>query len=72
MTVLLIGSNGFVGRSLLCQFRNQGLEVRSVSRRSEPEINHIQVPDFSSFDFEKVLKGIDLVVYVAGRHHRNL
>lgn len=68
--ILLLGGNGFIGRSLLKRLQSLGSPVRVVSRAAIPEphlyesfIGDLTDPDFN---FERSLDGISIVINCAG------
>jgi nucleoside-diphosphate-sugar epimerase len=72
-TVLVTGSDGFIGRHLVPYLAARGHKVIAASRSAcaeRPNIKLIRVPDLSRpFDWEPLLRQCDAVVHLAGIAH---
>jgi nucleoside-diphosphate-sugar epimerase len=72
-TVLVTGSDGFIGRHLVPYLAAKGHKVIAASRSTSaesPDIRVIGVPDLSQpFDWEPLLQQCDAVVHLAGIAH---
>ena len=75
--VLITGSSGFIGKNLI-NFLKEKKEFSLVTvSRDKPELvddtkNHFQVSSIdSSTDWSNSLKGVDLVIHLAGIAHRS-
>jgi nucleoside-diphosphate-sugar epimerase len=75
MRVLITGASGFVGRGLAPALAQKGMEVVAGARDGlrilrAPGITSIALPDLStSIDWGPLLRGIDVVVHLAGIAH---
>jgi nucleoside-diphosphate-sugar epimerase len=71
--VLLTGASGFVGQPLLGALDRASYVVRVAARRPlslGKSIDVVTVPDFvNSIDWEPILRGINIVIHVAGFAH---
>lgn len=72
-TVLVTGSDGFIGRHLVPYLTSQGHKVIAASRSVSaegPNITPARLPDLSQpFDWEPLLQQCDAVVHLAGIAH---
>lgn len=71
MKVIVTGSNGFVGRSVMPYLQEKAVAVEGVERRSR-ETNfplHV-VTDFEKTDWSNIIEGADAVIHLAARAHR--
>jgi UDP-glucose 4-epimerase len=72
-TVLVTGSDGFIGRHLVPHLAAEGHRVIAASRSvvtDGPNITPARLPDLSEpFDWEPLLGGCDAVVHLAGIAH---
>ncbi|SIO38555.1 UDP-glucose 4-epimerase [Bradyrhizobium erythrophlei] len=73
-TVLVTGSDGFLGRHLVPYLPTQGYKVIAASRAGAafegPDIVAVRLPDLSlPFDWEPLLRKCDAVVHLAGIAH---
>jgi nucleoside-diphosphate-sugar epimerase len=73
-TVLVTGSDGFIGRHLVPYLAAQGYKVIAASRTASafevPNITAVQLPDLSTpFDWHPLLQQCDAVVHLAGIVH---
>ena len=77
MKVLVTGSNGFIGKNLVSQLKNNKdisltLSSRVSSRFSERNINQFILTSIdSSTDWKEILEDIDIVIHLAGIAHNN-
>lgn len=77
MKVLVTGSNGFIGKNLVSQLKNNKdisltLSSRVSSRFSEGNINQFILTSIdSSTDWKEILEDIDIVIHLAGIAHNN-
>lgn len=74
-TVLVTGSDGFIGRHLVPYLAAQGYKVIAASRAASafegPNIVAVPLPDLSvPFDWQPLLQQCDAVVHLAGVAHR--
>ena len=74
-TVLVTGSDGFIGRHLVPYLAAKGYKVRAAARTvlafESPNIVSIPLPDMSlPFDWRPLLQDCDAVVHLAGVAHR--
>jgi UDP-glucose 4-epimerase len=75
ITVLVTGSDGFVGRHLVPYLAAQGYRVIAASRAAptfeNPNIVAVPLPDLSiPFDWQPLLQQCDAVVHLAGIAHK--
>src|ERR1700739_4918609 len=72
-TVLVTGSDGFIGRHLVPYLAAQGHKVIAASRSTCAELPNVTitlVPDLAQpFDWEPLLRQCDAVVHLAGIAH---
>jgi nucleoside-diphosphate-sugar epimerase len=73
-TVLVTGSDGFIGRHLTPYLAARGYKViaasRTASALADPNIVPVALPDLSiAFDWQPLLKQCDAVVHLAGIAH---
>jgi nucleoside-diphosphate-sugar epimerase len=73
-TVLVTGSDGFIGRHLTPYLAARGYKVIAASRTAsafaDPNIVPVALPDLSiAFDWQPLLKHCDAVVHLAGIAH---
>lgn len=73
ITVLVTGSDGFIGRHLVPYLAAHGYKVIAASRSasaSGPNVSAAPLPDLSQpFDWEPLLRQCDAVVHLAGIAH---
>ncbi|MGY4535296.1 nucleoside-diphosphate-sugar epimerase [Pseudomonas sp. TE3786] len=71
--IVVTGASGFVGQALVRQLSAKpDTQVVALSRRAkavEAAIELVQVGDFASSDFSRVLTGVDCVIHAAARVH---
>lgn len=71
--VVVTGASGFVGQALVKLLSaNPGMKVSALSRGAkavEAAIEFVQVGDFATSDFSRVLAGVDCVIHAAARVH---
>jgi nucleoside-diphosphate-sugar epimerase len=75
ITVLVTGSDGFVGRHLVSFLASRGYSVVGASRKESaiehPNVATVAIPDLSRpFDWQPLLERCDSVVHLAGIAHR--
>ena len=73
-TVLVTGASGFVGQPMVAALARAGYRVRAATRKKAasfpPGVEHALVPDFvNRVDWDTILRGLDIVVHVAGLAH---
>jgi UDP-glucose 4-epimerase len=76
-TVLVTGSDGFVGRHLVPYLAQRGYRViaasRAAARFENPDIRGIALPDLSQpFDWQPLLQQCDVAVHLAGIAHKTV
>src|SRR5215468_7494267 len=73
LTVLVTGSDGFIGRHLVPYLAEQGHSVIAASRSALIDGSNVtpaRLPDLSRpIDWKPLLKGCDAVVHLAGIAH---
>ena len=72
--ILVTGASGFVGRPLVAALARAGYAVRAATRKKDTSfpagVEHVVVPDFTNpVDWDAVVRGVDIVVHVAGLAH---
>lgn len=71
--VLVTGASGFVGRPLLAALLDAGYAVRAATRFAGTlphSVDEVVVPDFkNAVDWKPILKGVDVVIHLAGLAH---
>lgn len=71
--IVVTGASGFVGQALVTLLSAKpGTNVSALSRRvksAEAAIEFVQVGDFATSDFSRVLAGADCVIHAAARVH---
>jgi nucleoside-diphosphate-sugar epimerase len=74
--ILVTGASGFVGQPLVAALCRAGYVVRAVTRRqvSFPDSVEIAIiPDLKSpIDWTPILKGVDIIVHLAGLAHSKI
>lgn len=75
ISVLVTGSDGFIGRHLVPFLACRGYKVLAASRLAatfeDPNIVGVRLPDLSQpFDWEPLLRRCDVVVHLAGIAHK--
>ena len=75
ISVLVTGSDGFIGRHLVPFLACRGYKVLAASRLAatfdDPNIVEVRLPDLSQpFDWEPLLRQCDVVVHLAGIAHK--
>ncbi len=73
--VLVTGAGGFIGRALCARLAETGVPhvaaVRAVAPEDARRPGYVALGDFAAADWHEVLSGVDSVVHLAGRVHRN-
>ena len=75
ISVLVTGSEGFIGRHLVPYLAAQGYRVIAASRKTptsfdDPKIVRAQLPDLAApFDWQPLLQDCDAVIHLAGIAH---
>lgn len=72
MNILVSGANGFVGRAVCAELRNQGHQVVGAVRRPLADAPFRQCPvgDLGlTTDWRPALQGVDAVIHLAARAH---
>lgn len=68
--ILVTGASGFIGAALRNHLISRGHRVVGVIRKNKFAERDIIVDDISEFDgWQEVLKGIEVIVHLAGRAH---
>lgn len=71
--VLVTGASGFVGRPLVTALLRAGYAVRAATRypgRFPDPVDEVIVPDFRrAIDWKPILKGVNVVIHLAGLAH---
>ena len=74
--VLVTGASGFIGRPLVAALLRAGYAVRVVTRRQVSFPDSVEVaivPDFINLiDWNPVLRGVDIIVHLAGMAHSRI
>jgi nucleoside-diphosphate-sugar epimerase len=75
ISVLVTGSDGFIGRHLVPYLAERGYKVVAASREmaafKNPNVVHSQLPDLSKpCDWRPLLEQCDVIVHLAGIAHR--
>ena len=74
--VLVTGASGFVGRPLVAALLRVGYAVRAVTRRQVSFPDSVEtaiVPDLKNpIDWNPILKGVDIIVHLAGPAHSKI
>src|SRR5450759_2491592 len=74
--VLVTGASGFVGRPLVAALLRAGYAVRAVTRRQVSFPDSVEaaiVPDLkNSIDWNPILRGVDIIVHLAGPAHSKI
>lgn len=71
-SVLLTGSNGFLGKAVYKNLRAQGLEIVCASRNSvnQPDTRHVPISDIhANTDWTYALVNVGVVIHTAARVH---
>jgi UDP-glucose 4-epimerase len=76
-TVLVTGSDGFVGRHLVPYLAQRAYRVvaasRTPARFENPDISGVALPDLSQpFDWQPLLQQCDVVIHLAGIAHKTV
>jgi len=70
MKILITGKNGFVAKSLIAYLKEKGEDIITTSRYEDGTPDNFALGDLSTeTQWEKALKGIDVVIHVAARVH---
>jgi nucleoside-diphosphate-sugar epimerase len=71
--VLVTGASGFIGRPLVAALLRAGYAVRAVTRRQGSFPDSVEaaiIPDFTNpIDWNPILRGVDIIVHLAGLAH---
>jgi len=71
--VLVTGASGFIGKSLVAALLRTDYAVRAATRRSvsfPSSVDEVIIPDLANpVEWEPILRGIDIVVHLAGLAH---
>ena len=71
--ILVTGASGFIGRPLVQRLLRAGYSVRATTRGAAPLPQGVEVaiiPDLlHAIDWEPLLRGVDLVIHLAGLAH---
>ena len=74
--VLVTGASGFIGQPLVRALVRSGYAVRAATRGTKSISSSVDValvPDFTQpVDWEPILRGIDIVIHLAGHAHADL
>jgi nucleoside-diphosphate-sugar epimerase len=76
--ILVTGSSGFVGLSVVSALAEDGYQVRAASRTPDKNLHTrgvewVQLPDLrSEVDWDPLVAGMDVVIHLAANAHRNL
>ena len=74
--ILVTGASGFVGRPLVAALLRAGYAVRAVTRRQLSFSDSVEVaivPDLKNpIDWNPVLRGVDIVIHLAGSAHSKI
>jgi nucleoside-diphosphate-sugar epimerase len=74
--VLVTGASGFIGRPLVAALLRAGYAVRAVTRRQVSFPDSVEVANITDFinpiDWNPILRGVDIVVHLAGMAHSNI
>jgi UDP-glucose 4-epimerase len=71
--VLVTGASGFIGRPLVAALLRAGYAVRAATRRQGSFPDSVEaaiIPDFTNpIDWNPILRGVDIIVHLAGLAH---
>jgi nucleoside-diphosphate-sugar epimerase len=71
--VLVTGASGFIGRPLVAALLRAGYAVRTATRRQVPFPDSVEasiIPDLkNTIDWNPILRGVDIIVHLAGLAH---
>jgi len=74
--VLVTGASGFIGRQLVLALLRAGYAVRAVTRRQVSFPDSVEaaiVPDLKNpIDWNPILRGVDIIVHLAGPAHSKI
>lgn len=76
LRVLITGATGFVGKHLCDYLLSQGIRIRAIGRKREPDFLHEnyeyhQITDINGeTNWGSLLSGIDVVIHLAARVHQ--
>jgi len=66
LKILVTGAAGFIGKHLIKQFINDGVDVVAFDRKDEVFQTEFIKGDLTNFNFDKILGDIDVVFHLAG------
>ena len=71
--ILVTGASGFIGRLLVAALLRAGYAVRTATRRQVPfpdSVEAVIIPDLKNpVDWNPILRGVDIIVHLAGLAH---
>ena len=67
MSVIIFGSNGFIGRNLYGLLKEKNIEVKGVSRFPSPYVDHVLMDISEASQFENLTSSAETVVICAAK-----